>query len=112
MPTDANKCAALYSATTRLAYSISMLAITPRPPFAVADQETLYAKSTDIADAAKHLRGRDPNDMENAKVDEAALSVKKTQVMLDTIDVNLDNQFSKQSVIVAIDKAATQVNTL
>lgn len=112
MTADPSKCATLYSATTRLAYSISMLAITPRPPFAVADQQTLYAKSTNVADAAKHLRGRDPNAIADANVDKAALSVKTAQVMLDMIDVNLDNRFSTQSVLAATDKATTDVNTI
>ena len=106
---DADKCAALYNATTNLAYTINQLARAPRPPFNSNDDNALSNRSTNVANAARNFRNRDPAVVSNDAVDRGARSVKKAQVMIDTIDLELDNGYSSAQVWSAIDQAAGDV---
>jgi hypothetical protein len=106
---DTGKCTTLYGATTNLAYTVNQLARTPRPPFSVADQDALSGRSTDVADAARSFRNRDPSDVSDDAVDRGAMSVKRAQVMIDTVNLRLDNGFTVDQLFSAIDTAADDV---
>lgn len=106
---DAGKCATLYNATTNLAYSINQLARAPRPPFNSGDDIALSNRSTNVANAARAFRNRDPEVVADDAVDRASRSVKTAQVMIDTIDLRLDNGYSSTQVFAAIDGAAADV---
>ena len=108
MATDA-QCAALYGATTNLAYTVNQLARTPRPPFNVPDQVTLSKRSTDIADAARDFRGRDPGSVNDDPLVRAGLSVKSAQVMVDTVSLELNNHYTNAEIYSAIDTAVADV---
>ena len=108
MATDA-QCAALYGATTNLAYTVNQLARTPRPPFDVPDQGALTKRSTDIADAARDFRGWDPGSVDGDALVRAGLSVKSAQVMVDTVNLELNNRYTKGDIYPAIDTAVADV---
>lgn len=112
MAADSNKCTALYLATAQLAYAISMLSMTPRPPFSVQDQHALSDTSTVLADAARVFRQRDPKEVDDAAVDRAVLSVKTAQVMLDTINLQLTTAFTSTDVMAAIGRAGGDVSAI
>lgn len=103
------QCGALYLATTNLAYTVNQLARTPRPPFDIPDQAALTRRSTDIADAARDFRGRDPDSMEDAALVRAGLSVKSAQVMVDTVNLELNNRYTRTEIDEAIDTAVADV---
>lgn len=109
---DTGKCTMLYGATTNLAYTINQLARTPRPPFSIRDQGALSSRSTHAADAARSFRNRDPSDVSDAAVDRGAMSVKRAQVMVDTVNLSLDNGFTVDQLFSAIDIAADDVRAI
>jgi hypothetical protein len=109
---DETKCTTLYGATTNLAYAVSQLARTPRPPFGVKHQQALSDRSTDVADAARDFRNRNPAQADDRAVDRGALSVKTAQVMIDTINLKLDNGYTPDQIFSAIDQAAADVRAI
>ena len=76
------------------------------------DQGALYGRSTDIANAARDFRNCDPAEVADDAVDRAALSVKRAQVMIDTIDLDLNNGYSAGDIYSAIDTAAQDVSVI
>lgn len=106
---DQTKCTTLYDATTRLANMVNQLALTPRPPFRMKDQDALMQKSTELANAAEDLCGKDPASIDDDTADQATQSVTKAEAMIDKVNLDLNNRYEADEIVSAIDAAIASV---
>jgi hypothetical protein len=101
-----------YLDVATLAYAESQMAITPLIPFGVEDSPALEKQAGVLADCASQLRGLDPANAEQSKVDAADQSVLKAQTMFDAINNLGNNSFQSSEVFAAVASAIAAVNSV
>lgn len=112
MAVPAADVTALYLATCRVAYAQTQLAISPAPPFAISDRPFLRKQANEVANAAKHLRGRDPAEVQEPAFADANSRINTVQDFLSAVHAGTGENTDAPAIYGAVAAATAAVRAL
>ncbi len=109
---DQTSAAHLYASLTQLAYAVTQMAISPKPPFSTADQVTLTNLGTNAANCAAAFRQKNPGPISQSALFAAQQNVNAALAMLNLINSAGSSSLSKSTVLNAVTAAIAAVTAL
>lgn len=109
---DQTSAAHLYASLTQLAYAVTQMAISPKPPFSTADQANLASEGTNTANCAAAFRQKNPGPISQPALFAAQQKVNAALAMLNLINSAGSSSLSKSTVLNAVTTAIAAVNAL
>jgi hypothetical protein len=109
---DPTSAAQLYASVTQLAYAETQMAISPRPPFGLADRPDLKGQATQVADCAAGFRQKDPGPLSQQALFGAIALVGAALAMFAAINNQVSNTLAKAQVLSAVAAAVQAVDAL